>query len=143
MVDSHTHVFALGEIKSQVNLIDVPTEEEAVDRVAAVAANVPEGQWIVGRGWDEGAWATHYPTMELLSEKVPNHPVVLGGLHSYAAWGNRMAFESAGITKDTPSPDGGEIVRDDSGNPTGILLNSAGRLLTSAIPEPTGEQVQS
>jgi predicted amidohydrolase YtcJ len=143
LVDSHTHVAGLGQIRSQINLIGVETEEQAVQRVVSGSANVPEGQWIVGRGWDEGAWANRYPTMELLSEKLPNNPVVLNSLHGFAVWGNRMAFERAGITKDTPSPEGGEIVRDENGNPTGIVLNRAGRLLTDAIPEPTDEQFKS
>ncbi|MFQ5791157.1 MAG: amidohydrolase [Acidobacteriota bacterium] len=143
LVDSHTHVAGLGEIQSQVNLMDVETEEEAVERVAAASADIPEGRWIVGRGWDEGAWANRYPTMKLLSEKVPRHPVVLNSLHSFAVWGNRMAFELAGITRDTLSPEGGEIVKDGNGNPTGILLNRAGSLLMSAIPEPTDEQFKS
>ena len=143
LVDSHTHVAGLGQIRSQINLIGVETEQQAVQRVVAGSANVPDGQWIVGRGWDEGAWANRYPTMELLSEKFPNHPVVLNSLHGFAVWGNRMAFERAGITKHTPSPEGGEIVRDENGNPTGIVLNRAGRLLTDAIPEPTDEQFKS
>jgi predicted amidohydrolase YtcJ len=142
LIDSHTHVLALGTIRSQVNLIDVPTAEEAVEQVAAAAANIPDGEWIIGRGWDEGAWASNYPTMELLSEKVPNHPVLLDGLHSYAAWGNRMAFERAGITKDTPSPEGGEILKDAGGNPTGILVNRAADLLRSVVPETTDEQLK-
>lgn len=140
LIDSHTHVLALGRIRSQVNLIDVATAEEAVERVAAATASIPEGEWIIGRGWDEGAWASNYPTMELLSEKVPNHPVLLDGLHSYAVWGNRMAFERAGITRDSPSPEGGEIVKDAGGNPTGILVNRAADLLRSAVPAPTDEQ---
>lgn len=70
LVDSHTHVAGLGAIQSQVNLMEVETEEEVVERVAETAANVPEGQRIVARGWDEGAWANRYPTMDLLSEKV-------------------------------------------------------------------------
>ena len=69
--------------------------------------------------------------MRRLSERVPDHPVVLHGLHTFAVWGNRLAFERAGITKDTASPSGGEIKKDASGNPTGVLLNNASALLTS------------
>ena len=71
LVDSHTHVVGLGEAQSQVDLVGVATEAEAVARVAAFAKGVPKGQWILGRGWDEGAWANHYPTKQLLSERVP------------------------------------------------------------------------
>lgn len=143
LVDSHTHIFELGTSLERVNLRGVPTEAEAVERVAAWAASVPKGQWIIGRGWDEGAWANHYPDMTRLSEKVPDHPVVLIGLHSFAVWGNRLAFEKAGITAATISPVGGDIRRGPDGRPSGILLNRATALLESAIPPPTDEQVRS
>ncbi|MGH9834393.1 MAG: amidohydrolase [Blastocatellia bacterium] len=143
LVDSHTHVVGLGEAQSRVDLTDVQTEEEAVARVAAFAAKVPKGEWIVGRGWDEGAWANRYPSMKLLSEKVPDHPVFLASLHSFAAWGNKLAFERARITRDTQPPVGGSIVKDQKGEPTGVLLNRATTLLTSAVPPPTDEQLKS
>jgi predicted amidohydrolase YtcJ len=142
LVDSHTHVAGLGERASQVDLTDVHTEEVAVERVVARAASVPKGEWIVGRGWDEGAWANRYPDMKLLSEKVPDHPVYLASLHTFAGWGNRMAFERAGITRSTRPPEGGEIVKDKSGNPTGIVLNRAVSLLSAAVPPPSFEQFQ-
>jgi len=142
LVDSHTHVAGLGEKQSRVDLIGVQTEEEAVARVVAFAAKVPKGEWIVGRGWDEGAWANHYPTMKLLSERVPDHPVMLVGLHSFAAWGNRLAFERAKITRDTQAPAGGTIVKDRDGEPTGILRDRATTLLTSAVPPPTDDQLK-
>ena len=140
LVDSHTHVAELGEAASRVDLVGVTTEEEAVARVAARAAQVPKGEWIVGRGWDEGAWANHYPSLKLLSDRVPDHPVFLASLHSFAGWGNRMALARAGITRDTKAPEGGEIVKDAEGNPTGILLNRAVPLLADAVPPATDEQ---
>src|SRR5262247_3552350 len=142
LVDSHTHVAGLGEKQSRVDLIGVPTEEEAVARVVAFAPKVPKGEWIVGRGWDEGAWANHYPTMKLLSERVPDHPVLLVGLHSFAVWGNRPAFERAKITRDTQAPAGGTIVKDRDGELTGILRDRATTLLTSAVPPPTDDQLK-
>ncbi len=142
LVDSHTHVAGLGEAASQVDLTEVHTEEEAVARVAARARSVPKGEWILGRGWDEGAWANHYPDMRLLSEKVPDHPVYLASLHTFAGWGNRLAFERAGITRSTASPEGGEIVKDREGNPTGLLLNRAVGLLSSAVPPPSEERLK-
>ncbi|MEO1088806.1 MAG: amidohydrolase family protein, partial [Acidobacteriota bacterium] len=139
LVDSHTHVSGLGELAENVDLVGVETEEEAVARVVERAASTPEGEWILGRGWDEGAWANRYPTMELLSEKVPDHPVVLESLHGFAVWGNRRAFELAGIAADTAAPDGGEILRDAAGAPSGVVLNRAGPLLRAAVPAPTAD----
>ncbi len=143
LVDSHGHVSELGALASEVNLIGVETEEEAVELAAAKAATVPDGEWIIARGWDEGTWANRYPTMELISEKIPNHPVIMISLHGFGVWGNRMAFERAGITRETPVPSGGDILKDADGNPTGVVLNRAGPLLRSAIPEPDEEQLKS
>lgn len=143
LVDSHTHVAGLGEKASQVDLTAVRTEEEAVALVAARALGVPKGEWILGRGWDEGAWANRYPTLGLLSEKVPDHPVYLSSLHGFAGWGNRLAFARAGIDRDTRASEGGEIVKGKDGQPTGILLNRAVPLLASAVPPPTAEGFKS
>jgi len=142
LVDSHTHVVGLGEKQSRVDLTGVQTEEEAVARVVAFAANIPKGEWVVGRGWDEGAWANRYPTMKLLSERMPDNPVLLVGLHSFAVWGNKLAFERAKITRGAQSPAGGTIVKDRNGEPMGILRDRATTLLTSAVPPPTDDQLK-
>ncbi len=140
LIDSHTHVDELGVLEVEINLIGVETEEEAVQRVIDASGDVPEGEWILARGWDEGAWATRYPSWDRLSEAFPDNPVLMDSLHSFAVWGNKRAFEAAGITKDTPDPSGGEILRDAQGEPTGVVLNRAGVLLRDAVPAMTHEQ---
>lgn len=142
LVDSHVHLGALGESLTQVNLVGVTSEAEAVERVAERAATVPPGEWIVGYGWDEGAWADRYPDHRLLSERVPDHPVYLRGLHGYAGWANKLALERAGITRRTRAPSGGQIRRDRRGEPTGLLLNRAVSLIEAAIPRPTPEELE-
>ena len=141
LVDAHVHLSNLGASLRRVNLVGVTTEAEAVRRVEERAAQTPPGEWIIGYGWDEGAWANHYPDMKLLSERVPSHPVWLAGLHSFAGWGNRLAFERAGITASTQSPAGGEIRKDSTGQPTGLLLNNAVRLVERVIPRPSGDEM--
>jgi predicted amidohydrolase YtcJ len=141
LIDSHVHLPELGASLERVNLVGVKTEADAVARVEERARTTPKGEWIVGWGWDEGAWANKYPDMRLLSERVPDHPVILRGLHSFAVWGNRLAFERAKITATTPPPGGGEIRKDGRGQPTGILLNNAGALLTNAMPAATPAQL--
>ena len=141
LIDSHVHLANLGASIERVNLVGVETEADAVQRVVDRAATVPAGEWIVGWGWDEGAWTSRLPDMRLLSERVPNHPVILHGLHTFAVWGNRLAFERAGISAQTPAPIGGEIKKDARGQPTGILLNQASSLLTSAVPAPAPPHV--
>ena len=69
LVDSHTHVYGLGALLDQVNLVDVETEAEAVALIEARARTTPKGQWIIGRGRDEGAWANRYPDKRLLGER--------------------------------------------------------------------------
>jgi len=136
LVDSHTHVFGLGALLDRVNLIDVETEEDAVAMIVERAKSTPEGEWIVGRGWDEGAWANRYPDKELLTEAVPNHPVFMGSLHGFAGWGNQMALDEAGITAESEIPVGGEMRLNDAGEPSGLFLNRAVQMLSSAVPAP-------
>ncbi|NNM03582.1 MAG: amidohydrolase [Gemmatimonadetes bacterium] len=140
LIESHVHLVQLGEFLSQIDLVDIETEEEAVRLAQEMAAGTPPGTWVLGSGWDEGAWADRYPTMELLSEAVPDHPVYLRGLHGFAGWGNRMAFEIAGITPETRDPSGGQLIRDEQGRPSGVLLNRAILLLEEHIPTPSVEQ---
>ena len=139
LVDSHTHVFGLGALLDQVNLVGVETEEEAVDLVVERAKSVPTGEWIVGRGWDEGAWANRYPDKALLTARVPDHPVFMDSLHGFAGWGNQMALDEAGITSESAVPVGGEMRLGDDGEPSGLFLNQAVRMLSSAVPEPSRE----
>ncbi|MEQ9568682.1 MAG: amidohydrolase [Longimicrobiales bacterium] len=142
LVDSHTHVAELGRNLSRIDLVGVETEAEAIARVVERAAEVPAGEWIVGAGWDEGAWADRYPTWDALNEAVPDHPVWLRALHGFAGWGNRAAFAAAGIDTGSEDPVGGEIVRGPDGSPTGLLLNRAVPLVDAVIPEPGPEQLE-
>jgi predicted amidohydrolase YtcJ len=139
LVDSHTHVFGLGALLDQVNLVGVETEEQAVELIVERAKSVPKGEWIVGRGWDEGAWANRYPDKVLLTARVPDHPVFMDSLHGFAGWGNQMALDEAGITAETPVPVGGEMRLGEDGEPTGLFLNQAVQMLGSAVPEPSPE----
>lgn len=142
LVDSHTHIAELGGNLSRIDLVGVETEAEAIARVVARAADLPDGSWILGAGWDEGAWADRYPTWDALDEAVPDHPVWLRGLHGFAGWANRRAFREAGITDSTPAPTGGEIQRGPDGKLTGLLLNRATTLLDDAIPQPGPAQLE-
>ncbi len=139
-VDAHTHVAELGQSLDRVNVTGIATEAEAVERIVERAANTPKGEWILAYGWDEGAWANRYPNKRLISERVLDHPVILRGLHGFAAWANELALQKAGITRDTPSPTGGEVRKDSRGEPTGLVLNRAVPLLDDAVPLPSPAQ---
>jgi predicted amidohydrolase YtcJ len=139
LVDSHTHVFGLGALLDQVNLVGVATEEEAVALIVERAKSVPKGEWIVGRGWDEGAWANAYPDKALLTAAVPDHPVFMDSLHSFGGWANQAALDAAGITAKTEVPVGGEMRLGSDGEPSGLFLNQGVELLRQAVPEPSRE----
>ncbi len=134
LVDSHSHVYQLGLSLNRVSLYGVDNEAEAVARIVERARTVPPGEWIVGQGWDEGEWADHYPDKGLLSAAVPDHPVFMRSLHSFAGWANQAALDRAGISAATPVPEGGEMRLDDNGEPSGLFLNRAVPLIEDVIP---------
>ncbi len=142
LVDSHTHVFELGERIDRVNLVDAKTEEDAVALIVERAKVVPDGEWIVGLGWDEGAWADNYPDKVLLSQAVPNHPVLMRGLHGFADWCNQLALDAGDISADTAIPVGGEMRLGDDGEPSGLFINRAVEVLRSAMPEATDDDLR-
>lgn len=139
LVDSHTHVFGVGAALERVDLIGVSTEEEMVARVVERAKITPKGDWIIGRGWDEGVWANRYPDKELLTKFVPDHPVFLSSLHSFGGLVNQKALDVVGINSSTKVPVGGEIRLGINGEPNGLFLNRAVPLVRDAIPPPSQE----
>jgi predicted amidohydrolase YtcJ len=139
LVDSHTHVYGLGAKLDSIDLTDIPTEEEAVALVAEKVRTTPEGEWIIGRGWDEGAWANRYPDKVLLSQAAPNNPVFMDSLHGFAVWVNQAALDAGGITADTEIPVGGEMRLGDDGTPNGLFLNRATTMIDDIVPPPSME----
>jgi predicted amidohydrolase YtcJ len=139
-IDSHVHIHTHGLTLTKVNLVGVDTEDEAIGRIEARAKETPKGDWIQAWGFDEGMWADRYPDNRKLSERVPDHPVHVEGLHGFASWSNALALEKAKIGPSTKSPVGGEIVLAKDGQPTGILLNNASDLFDDVIPPPTPEK---
>ena len=134
IIDAHGHLMNLGESFLKLDLKGVSTPQEAARRVKDKAATLRSGEWILGWGWDEGKWATQYPTHELLTEAAPTNPVFLTGLHGFAAWVNKRALLVAGINKDTRDPENGKILHDaKTGEPSGVLINRAQDLVASHV----------
>ena len=100
------------------------------------------GSWIRGRGWDQNLWGTAFPTNALLSRATPNNPVYLRRVDGHAALVNQVALRLAGITRATPDPPGGRIIRDANGEPTGLLIDQAFMLAERAIPPDDAAQMQ-
>src|ERR1700733_7646056 len=86
IIDAHTHLIELGKSLVRLNLKDVATVHEAVERVKQRVSSAAPNEWILGWGWDEGKWASDYPDDQALSDVSPNNPVYLVGLHTFAAW---------------------------------------------------------
>ncbi len=136
-IDSHVHMESLGELLETFDFRHVRTAAEIVEMVRKEAARRPAVEWIEGRNWDQTNWGGRFPSAEELSRAVPDHPVCLTRVDGHAAWVNRKALELAGITAATQDPAGGKILRDASGNPTGILIDRAQGLVMRKIPPPS------
>jgi predicted amidohydrolase YtcJ len=130
-VDGHTHFAMWALSRRRVQLAGSATREEAVRRVAGA---LPVQGWIVGQGWDANGWE-RAPDRAAL-DAVQRGPVYLDSLDVHAAWVNSAALAAAGIRRDTPDPFGGRIVRDATGEPTGVLLERAVELVALHLPEP-------
>ncbi|MCA1630032.1 MAG: amidohydrolase, partial [Acidobacteria bacterium] len=96
--------------------------------------------WVVGRGWDHTLWGGEWPTRKDLDEVAPNNPVFVQRVDGHVSWANSLALEKAGVTRATRDPEGGEILRDAQGEPTGILKETAAGLVGRVVPAPSREE---
>jgi len=140
--DAHVHFFSGGENLAGVQLRDAKSEAEFRRRIAEFAAKQPAGRWITGGGWDHENWTpARLPTRQLIDAVTVGHPVFVNRLDGHMALANSEALKVAGITRDTPDPPGGTIVRDASGEPTGVLKDAAMDRVDRVIPAPSEEQI--
>ena len=138
--DSHVHFLEGGFGELSVDLRDARDEADLASRVGAYARTLPEGAWIQNGNWDHESWPSKaLPTRQLVDPVTPRNPVLLSRLDGHMALANSRALQLAGITRATPDPDGGTIVRDASGEPTGILKDNAQDLVTKVIPPASRE----
>ncbi|MEZ4644687.1 MAG: amidohydrolase [Chloroflexota bacterium] len=145
LMDAHVHFQWYSLNLQSINLHEVPTLAEALQRIVTYlqqrdvkhAAQHSE-QWLRGRGWTQELWENQrFPTAADLDQIAPHIPIYLGHKSGHAAWVNSRALKIAGITAATPDPPGGQIQRDAQGQPTGILFEEAVNLVTAHIPQPT------
>jgi len=143
LIDSHGHMASLGERLAVVDLFGTGSYEEVIERVVARARQVPKGDWVLGRGWDQNDWASHaMPTHDALSAAVPDHPVALERVDGHAVLVNRMALDRARIGRNTPNPPGGFIERAPNGDPGGVLVDNAMALVEAQIPAPSAAELE-
>jgi hypothetical protein len=151
LIDAHGHILGLGQNLLEIDLRGSQTEDEAVKRVLEfVSANLlltirskkEDTRWLIGRGWNQVLWPTKaFPNKASLDSAIKDRPVVLSRVDGHAVWVNSAALKLAGIDANTPSPAGGEIVKDKNGQPTGVLIDNAEYLVTKLIPKADVEQL--
>jgi predicted amidohydrolase YtcJ len=138
--DAHVHFLSGGFGLLSVDLRDARDEQDFVRRIAEHARTLPKGTWIQEGNWDHEAWPSRtLPTRQLIDAATPDHPVFVQRLDGHMALANSLALRLAGVTSASRDPEGGTIVRDAAGEPTGILKDNAAELVTHAIPEPSRE----
>ena len=138
-IDSHVH-FVLGGFRlASVQLRDARTPAEFIARIKAYAATVPAGAWITGGDWDHQNWGGELPTRDWIDSVAPNNPVWVSRLDGHMALANGAALAAAGVTAATHDLDGGTIVRDASGRPTGIMKDNAQSIVDKVEPAAPNE----
>ena len=137
LIDAHGHLAGLGSLQlGVVDLSGTTTYQQVIDLVRAAADRTPAGDWIIGRGWDNESWPdTSLPAHDALSEAVPDHPVALSRVDGHALLANRAAMDVADVSPETANPPGGEVLRDEAGNITGVFVDNAESLVWRAVPE--------
>jgi predicted amidohydrolase YtcJ len=142
-VEGHAHFLGVGEAQLDLKLMPATSWEQIVDMVAAAVKRAKPGEWIVGRGWHQEKWASRpnpnvegFPTHASLDAVSPDNPVVLTHASGHASFVNGKAMAVSDINRATPDPAGGEILKDASGNPTGLLRETASGLVHTGRGDP-------
>jgi predicted amidohydrolase YtcJ len=138
--DAHIHfrMGALSLVGAELNACR--TVDEMLRTIRDYAAANPGRSWIMGRGWFYAPFGDSLPTKHLLDRAVPDRPAFMDCYDGHTGWANTKALEAAGITRDTPDPPGGVIVRDASGEPTGALKEKATEVVESKAPQPSEDE---
>jgi predicted amidohydrolase YtcJ len=139
-IDAHVHLMESGLELSSVQLRDAPTPAEFSRRITEFSQELEKGEWIQGGTWDHQNWGGELPHRNWIDAATPDTPVFVVRLDGHMALANSVALHLAGISADTPHVEGGEIVRDADGTPTGLLKDNAMNLVLSVIPAPSAQR---
>ncbi|WP_295361686.1 amidohydrolase [Arenimonas sp.] len=138
LVDAHAHLMNLGFALLRADLVDAGSKDEVIARLKAFEATLPEGAWLLGRGWDQNDWpGKEFPTAADLDAAFPDRPVWLERVDGHAGWANTAAIRAA--TRDLSGdwqPEGGRILRNARGQPTGVFIDTASAFIDAAVPPP-------
>jgi predicted amidohydrolase YtcJ len=150
-IEGHAHFNGIGEGKLNLDLMNTTSWDEIVHMVAMAVEKAKPGQWIIGRGWHQEKWSSTpqpnvegFPLHASLDKVSPNNPVILTHASGHASFANAKALELSNVTGATPNPNGGEILKDKAGNPTGLLRETASGLIRRGAgePRPTPEEAE-
>ncbi len=139
-IESHAHFTGVGAARMQLDLMKTTSWDEIVAMVAEAASQAKPGDWITGRGWHQEKWTQPpdpavegFPTHDLISRAAPDNPVFLTHASGHASVANAKAMQLAGITRATPNPRGGEILKDATGEPIGVFRETGDALVERAL----------
>lgn len=144
LIDAHAHLMGLGTSMITVDLVGTESKDEVVDRLTAFAADLPPETWLTGRGWDQNDWPEkEFPSRDDLDEAFPERPVWLRRIDGHAAWANSAAIREVGdeILNSLSDPEGGKIIRDERGRPTGVFVDAAMSIIGSKQPSTTDTEL--
>ncbi len=139
--DAHVHFLSSGANLAGVDLRYVSSKQEFIQQLKKYVASVPGDRWITGGNWDHERWGGDLPTKEMIDSISGNHPIAISRLDGHMILANSLALKLADINSETSSPAGGTIVKDISGNPTGILKDNAQDVVFNVMPPPSQQQL--
>jgi hypothetical protein len=140
LTDAHIHLMHYALSLQKVD-VETSSKAEALQRVAERTAKTPPGEWVLGHGWQQNDWGGDFPTAAELDAVAPEHPVYLTAKSLHASWANTAAIRLAGIGSGTSDPLNGKILRNEDGQPNGILLETAMSIIEKIVPGPDEIQV--
>jgi len=142
LIDAHVHLSELGAGMEEVDLRGVASLGEVARLVKARLDGTPKDSWVTGRNWDQSLWpGGEFPTKAVLDAVAPDRPVWLRRVDGHAGWANSEALGLAGVTAESKAPSDGQIIRDDKGEPTGVLVDGAMGLIWRVVPGSSLEDV--
>ncbi|MBU2712449.1 amidohydrolase [Zooshikella harenae] len=143
LTDAHGHVLGLGYKQQNIDLTASRSKHAALQKIKQFAIDHPKQQWLIGRGWNQMHWQPQtYPQAHDLDLVISDRPIWLRRVDGHAAWANSKAMKIAGINANTPDPEGGQILRNEKGKPTGIFIDRAMDLVRTHIPETQANEKQ-
>jgi len=144
LIDAHAHLFGLAISLSQAQLRDTTSKQDVIHRLRQHAESLPEGDWLLGRGWDQNDWPVkEFPNRQDLDLAFPDRPVWLRRIDGHAGWANSAALAmSDQDLSGERQPQGGYIYRDSQGQATGVLIDGAMSLITDIVPATSSELMQ-